>query len=89
LTIRATLILGLHVDDAEVGVSSPFIAGAIDEALGDHLDQEEWDKSILAAKRSWAADPRDYEWREVTAEFDDAALKAAFAKPSVSGEIRG
>lgn len=81
--VRVRLLLAKFWDEDE----TPTIVSAVDQSVWEHWEQADEDRWRDDAKRSWGLDPSDYEWREVWADFDPAALRAAFQTPAVEGVI--
>ena len=80
--MRLRLLIGRYDDD-----DTPMIAAGFNEAIWDH-DPETYDNAVASVKETFDPGGRiGYEWREVWAEFDAAAIKALFAHPPLVGTI--
>lgn len=80
--IRVRLLLAKFPDDTE-----PVVIGCVDETIWDFWEEEDERVWRDAARTSWGADPTDYEWREVWAEFAPADLVEAFRTPVVAATV--
>lgn len=83
--IRVRLLLAKFWGEDE----TPTVVAAVDQSVWDHweeVDETAWRKN---AERAWGLDPSDCEWREVWADFDLQALRAAFATPVLRGDVDG
>ena len=81
--VRVRLLLAKFWDENE----TPTIVSAVDQCVWEHWEQADEDRWRSDAQRSWGLDPTDCEWREVWADFDQDALRGAFATPAVEGEV--
>lgn len=81
--VRVRLLLAKFWDEDE----TPTIVSAVDQSVWEHWEQADEDRWRSDGQRSWGLDPSDCEWREVWADLDPAALRAAFQTPVVEGVI--
>jgi hypothetical protein len=66
---------------------TPFVIGAFNEEYLNQLPVEDAEEQILALKKTWTHNPREYDWREIRVGVPLDAIDRAFDRVEIVGEV--